>query len=296
MKNLIPRWPWLALLVATLAVGGHALAARQAAPPPMPRADAPPVVVPPAPPKPAPDPVAPKGPAKPNVVAGLSLDEPQKKTRPGLAYVTATVAAKDGAKVKIVWDVEAQWADEDAEWEWEVRDGGRKVQITIPDSSGIVRISAVAVVDGEPTSDSIAKTVVVVEYTPRAKPAPQPAPQPAPAPPQPKADAPAPKAEAPAASGKPTDIYFVIDTDGGDPNINALVTSQALRNALRKVGLAPHVFDKDSANVGRAGMQKYVEDAGGVPVMVLVTADRKVKRSSRVPATLGEVVAFVSRP
>ena len=105
-----------ALVLGVLAAGGI-VAARQDAPPRMARADAPPAPAPKSPPAPAPDPVAPKGAPRPNVVTGLELDAPQKKTRPGIAYVAAKVAAKDGAKVKIVWDGEAQWADADAEWE-----------------------------------------------------------------------------------------------------------------------------------------------------------------------------------
>lgn len=201
-----------------------------------------------------------------NKVTGLELPEPLEKTRPGYAKISA----KCDAKCDIRWDVEAQFDDADVEFRWELRDEGKSVQVVIPDSSGIIRVTAIAILDGKFTSQRMAKTYVTVKYTPRSV-----------------AKEKAITKAVPVA-GKVKDAYFIIDP-AGDANINALVTSSGLRNALRKLGVEGHTFPKDSENAVR--FAPYVKDAGGVPAMILVTGEKKVKKAVRVPATSEAILA-----
>lgn len=224
---------------------------------------------------------------RPHAVAGLELDPPRKVTRVGVAKVAARVTgARDGARVRILWDVAAQFEHPDVEFDWERRDGGRSIQLVIPDSRGVVVVTAWAIVDGEPTSDAPARTAIEVDYTPRGAPKAEP----------PKAESPkteAPKGEAPAAPsgaqarkaprGKVTDAYFVYTADD-EADALALVSSQGLRNRLRAAGVTPHLFAADSAAAKAAGLGRYVQDAGGTPAVVLVTAGREVRAARKVTA------------
>jgi hypothetical protein len=212
---------------------------------------------------------------KPHAVAGLELDAPQQRSRPGVVRVGAKVDAPEGAKVRIVWNVAARWDDPEAEFSHEVRDQGRSVQLVIPDCSGLVQVTAVAIVDGEPTDSRMAVTYVEMKYTPRGKAAP--------------AKAGGPKAEqkaAPSAEEGPkvTAVYFVLDPIDDDVNLVAMIMSPGTRNKLKAAGLEPLLFPAGSPSIAKANLTKFVEDAGGTPVAIYATAEGKVRKVARLAA------------
>ncbi len=217
-----------------------------------------------------------KGAAKSYSVPGLELDPPAARTRPGLARVNAKVSAKADSKVKIVWDVEASFEDDDVELDWEVRENGKSIQVVIPDSSGIVRVTAIAVIDGEPTA--FAKTAISIDYTPRQK-------KPLPPVVRPQAQAP------PAAAGKVVSAVFVVDPEKTDANLEAVITSQGLANDLRRIGVKRLVLAADSPAIARMKLDGFLKDVGGVPALLLVTDQGKVRKAVRLAArtTRGQI-------
>ncbi len=233
-------------------------------------------------------PVLAEGPEKPNVVPGLSLPEPRKVTRPGYAKVLVTLGPIDnkGAaqtkpqEVELAFDVEASFADEDVEFSWEpvVNKDGLTigVQVAIPDSAGLIRIAAWGTVNGKLLSKRLCKTTIEVDYKPRGTPA-----------------AEKPEAKPALAKGKVVDAYFVVDGTKGDANVNALVASQGLKNALWKMGIKRHVFDAGTDEgrgaIARNALEKYVKDAG-LPALILVTEARKVRKAIKVPGTQAGIV------
>lgn len=214
-------------------------------------------------------------PAKPHSVVGLELTPPVVRTRPGVVVVRASVTVK-GDKTKVVWDVEAQFEDDvGEEFEWEVRDGGRAVQVVIPDSKGLVRVTALAIVDGEPTSERPAKTYIDIDYKPREKKLGKAE--------QPKQDD-GPKLEkAKGVARAPIrDVYLVVDQDRGDVNVNAKITSPALKNKMKADGLVEaKLLWADSPDVARAGLTRAVAGAGGPTCVVVVTTENKVRKAFR---------------
>jgi len=251
-------------------------------------------------------------------VPGLELDAPQKRTRPGLAFVNAKVVAKPEAKkVVILWRVEGIWEDAQEQTVIEKRDQGKRLQIVIPDVSGVVRISAWAVVDGEPTyGERPAETLIEMNYQPRKNEAEGTGKKTSSGgtpggqsderrglglSAQARSDPPASAGSttSPIApltgAGKVTDVYFVIDKSNPEhATVNDLAGSVSLRNRLRATGIKPHAFDRSSAEgqvvIDRNGLAPYVQDAGGVPCMILVTGDRKVRKAIKCPSTVEGVM------
>lgn len=215
------------------------------------------------------------GPRKPNVVEGLELTEPQTRTRPGLVKIAAKVAAPKDAKVKIVWDVEAQFEDADVTLEWEPRDSGRAIQVVVSDSRGVIRVCALAVIDGEPTQ--MAKTFIDVDYRPRQQPRKE---DPESPPPQP-AKQPTKHEAKEQVKGKVVKAYFLLDTIDGDENVNAMLTSQRTKNKLREAGVEGVLVGTDSANYV-TNYKKYADDVGGPPCVLWVTEARKVRKASKI--------------
>lgn len=205
--------------------------------------------------------------AKTYVVQGLEIDAPQKRTRPGVVRITAKVEAKAEDKVKILWDVTAQFEDEDVEFEWD-KLSDQKIQVIIPDSKGIISISAWALLNGEPTSEKPAKTTIDVVYIPRDK--------------TPKSV----KAEGKVAekipvkeTKKPT-VYLVADLDTGDPNIAALINSSGLRNRLKSKGFGNEDIvpvDTSTGADGKLGLISFIDSSGGAPCALVVKGDKVVK-------------------
>ncbi len=228
----------------------------------------------------------------------ITLTAPQKRTRPGLAFVSVTVpGVKDeewNQRVEVVWDVEAQWQVPDVEFSVEagsieVRDSGRRVQLAIPDSSGVVVVKCVATVDGKFVSKNLAKTYIEVQYEPR-KPTGRV---------EAGSAAAAPLAAAPPA--KAVTALFIIDPKHTDPNIEAVlvgegeVPGRALKNRLGKIGVAGKVLNHTGASAQR--YRDIIGKAGGVPCMVLVGSDGEAIRAIKVPAavTLDAIVAEVQK-
>lgn len=215
-----------------------------------------------------------------HVVAGLELDPPQERVREGAVKITAKVDAKDGAKVKLVWDVEAQF-DEDVSdsFSYEVRDQGRSVQIFLPACSGAVRVSAVAIVDGEPTDTKPAKTYVVVKYAAKGKPVAEPPRGEQ----QPKADVPKKAARIEATNGrarvkaKAAKVIVVVDNDKLDePDAVALAGSTSLKNRLAEVGVKFEGYVVGSAEYREKKAERFVADARGTPAVIYVTDNETV--------------------
>lgn len=206
-----------------------------------------------------------------HVVTGLELTEPQERTKPGIAKVTAKISAKDAKSVEIAWDVSAQFEDADIEFDYEIRDDGRTVQLVIPDSSGVIQVAAVAVVDGKLTDKRHAKTYVVVKYTPRGKTVP-------------KVDSPPPEAKQKAqpkvkTKGKVASIYIVANSVDDDANVTALLGSQGFKNKIKAADIKAHYFSADSADVKALGLDRFVKDAGGTPCILYVTARDEVRKA-----------------
>ncbi len=236
-----------------------------------------------------------QGSQKPHVVNGLTLTEPTTKNKPGVARIVAKVDAKDKGKVKVVWDVEATFEDQDVEFDWEVRDNGLAVQVVIPDSRGVIRISAVAIVDGEPTDTRMAKTVIVVDYRPR-----QPPKQDREAPPR-EDEKPAEKPVLPklnqekkggpvekAVRGKIDRVIFVLDVIDGDENVSALVRAVKTKNELMKLDvkpeLAPFTSETQVAVLQKLNLTEPIRKAGGPPCAVWIVRDR-VRKVTRLEST-----------
>ncbi len=276
----------------------------RAAPPPAPAEDKPlrvaDVPIPGAPVKESPPaPAVKRDPTKPWLTPGLELSAPQKRTRPGLAFITAKVDAPPDAKVEMLWKVESSWEDEGlvSEVVIEKRDGARRIQIVIPDGNGTVRAFAWAIISGKATSEDAAETSIEMTYAPRSgglagketrgtgtPPEVKPSSPSAPAPSAPRVDV-----------NKVVDVYFVIDVDKGDATVNALVGTVGMRNRLRALGITPHTIDAPSAEgraaIERLKIQTMINDAGGVPALIAVNANRKVVRSPvTIPATIEGVV------
>lgn len=219
-------------------------------------------------------------PATATTKASLTLSPPRKRTRPGLAFVVATVTMpKADSRVRIVWDVESVFDDDSVTADWEARDSGRRLQIVIPDCSGIVRVSALAIVDGEPTDDKLSKTLIEVSYAPR-KPPTKPTPTPT------QVD------DKPAVTGKVTDVWFLVDPESGDPNVNALVASVGLRNKLRAIGVTPHVFEAGSGATVRRGWER--RPAGTMLLTVASGRALRVQRAMPIPATVARILASIA--
>lgn len=248
-----------------------------------------------------------EGAQKAHVVKGLTLTEPMTRSRPGVAKIVATVAVadKDKDKVKMVWDVEAQFEDPDVEFDWEVRDGGMAVQVVIPDSRGVIRVSAVAVVNGEPTDARMAKTLITVDYRPRQQPQ-QPPPDKdkdkepppdedkdksvLPKQQQTKKERAAPKQPAKeVVKGKIDRVIFVIDPIDGDENVSALVQAQRTKNELKKIDVKPELAtfttETQAAVLSKLNLTEPVRKAGGAPVAVWIVSDRIRKVTRLTPQT-----------
>jgi hypothetical protein len=204
------------------------------------------------------------GPSRPWIVPGLELSEPQVRTKPGFCKVTAKV--KDKA-TKIKWKVRAQFEDSDVEFEWEPRDEGKAVQFTIPDSRGVVEVTAVAVIDGEPTD--FAETTVTVEYKPRQTKAVKPKeedkdrPQVLPKEAEPKDGKSGEKAKY---------VYYVHEKGEPDPDAKALMNGQGLTNKLRAAGVQVVKLEVGTAAYQQSNVDRYVKDAGGAPCVLFVNA------------------------
>lgn len=212
---------------------------------------------------------------KPHMVPGLELTAPVERTRPGVVKITAKVDAKEGQKVVIVWKVEGQFDDPGVELEYEPRDNNMTMQIVVPDSSGIIRVIAVATVDGKFTANRMAETYITIKYTPRNTPA---------------AEAKTLEKAPVDANGKVTDAYFLVDP-GKDVNVDAMVATVGLLNRLRGAGVTRHVLDVGSEKARR--FAPYVKDAGGAPALILLTTEKKVRARVRCPATAEGVMVVV---
>jgi hypothetical protein len=233
-------------------------------------------------------------PTKPHIVSGLTLTAPQKRVRPGLVYVTAQLAAPVEARKLLIWEVEAEFADEDVgdSFSWEKRDGGTRLQVSVPDSSGIIVIRCVAIIDGKPTdSEHFAKTVIEVDYAPRKR--------------DNKSAGPVPGKDGKEPPGSETDtgaqkspvvaIYFVTDPDSNaHVNINTLIGSQGLSNQLRRRGIKRSVFSVNSER-GRE-LANYVRDAGGAPCMILVTESKQVRKVIKLADTTKQSAILAALP
>lgn len=214
--------------------------------------------------------IAAEAPSRPWVVPGLELPEPVKRERPGLVKMTAKVEAKTEQKVKVVFDVESVFEDADVTAEWEVREDGRTVQIVVPDSRGIINVTAVAVIDGEPTR--FCKSSIEVDYKPRV--------------PVRKGEKNAPeKQEAPKqAKAKVTDVYVVMDVHADQEDVVARFSGVNFKNRLARIGVVGTFVPADKIEAKK--LRKYVEDAGGTPCLLyLVRGDKeeelKVRRGRK---------------
>ncbi len=215
------------------------------------------------------------GPRKPNVVEGLELTEPVVRTRPGLVKIVAKVTTPKDAKVKVVFDVEAAFDEPNIEVEYEVRDNGLVVQIVVPDVSGVINVTAVAIVNGEPTSNRMARTSITIDYRPRTLPKKE---EPPPELPQPAKNVKQPAKEQ--VKGKVVRMYFCVDPIDGDENVNAMITSQRTKNKLRDAGIEGVLVGSDGPNF--ASYAEYVRNAGGVPCVLYVTAEKKVRKGLKI--------------
>lgn len=214
------------------------------------------------------------GPPKPWSVPGLTLSEPQVRTKPGFCKVTAKAT---GTKVKIKWRVRAQFEDSDVEFDYEVRDGGTSVQVVIPDSRGVIEVAALAVIDGEPTD--FCETTVTVDYKPR---------QPKEPPPVATARPPAKDGQKPEAAQGRAAVRYVFFVQAGpeepDPDVKALVNSVRLKNELKKLGVTPELVVADSDSYRKRGLADAVKRAGGAPCVVYVTEDWLVRKYAKLTA------------
>lgn len=233
-------------------------------------------------------------PAKLHSVTGLEIDAPQKRTRPGLVKISAKVAtAKDGQKVKILWDVSAQFEDADVDFDWEAR-SATQIQVIIPDTKGVILVTAWALIDGEPTSDKPAKTLIEVDYTPKRGGQPLPNPDRAPeAKKQPVAKA---ETKSKAKAGPPV-VYLVADLDKGDDNVVAFIGSSGLKNRLLAAGVAGKdvvPVDTSAGGVARHGIQGFVDEAGGAPCAIVVRGET-AKGMKLTSSTTAEEVAKLAQ-
>lgn len=228
----------------------------------------------------------------PNVVAGLEIDAPSSRTKPGVVRITAKVDAKETQKVKVLWDVAAQFedAEETEAFEWEKR-SERQIQVVVPASKGVIAVTAWAVVDGEPTSATPARTWVQVSFTQKKE---QGAPPP---PPDPREGQPQPQRQPKVKDRQPERqpeaeqvkaVYLVADLIDGDANLVALISSAGLKNRLRAAGYDRVVVGTEGDLVKKLNLQQFIADAGGAPCALVVSGD-KVKRSSKLtPQTTAE--------
>lgn len=237
-----------------------------------------------------------------HVVPGLEIDPPQRRTRPGLVKLGAKVEAKETQKVRILWDVAARFDDASVDLEWERR-GDRAVQVVVPDSSGVIVVTAWALVDGEPTSDRPARTLIEVAYSRQPEPAkagkweaPRPVPELGPKPSESgkgeKQEQPKPaQAQAQPARPKITTVYAVADLIDGEPNVLAAVTGNTLKNLLRKQGIDYVLVGTETGGIERLKLKQYIDDAGGHPCVIYAVGD-KVRRAVKLtPSATAEEIA-----
>lgn len=226
----------------------------------------------------------------PNVSQGLEIDAPSSRSRPGVVKITAKVEAREGQKVRVLWDVAAQFDDPDdtANFEWEKR-SERQIQVVVPASRGVIAVTAWAVVDGEPTDSKPARTWVQVAATQKKEGG-----QPPPPPPEPKDSEPRPQRQPrqkePEARAEGKSVYLVADLIDGDANLVALISSTGLKNRLKAAGYERVVVGTEGDLVKKLNLAQFIADAGGAPCALVVAGD-KVKRSARLtPQTTAEDV------
>lgn len=212
----------------------------------------------------------------PDKVPGLALPGPQK-VRAGAGYLK--VKAECAGAVQ--FDVESQWEDEGAEFKTEALADGLSVLVSVPCSAGVIRVTAVGLVEGKLTP--FAKTTIEVEVPadrrrPKPAPKPEPAPEPGPEPP------PAPKP----AGG--VHVVMVLDR-AGDPKAASLADAKSLRDAIRAAGARPHVYGLTDAVVSQQGYAAVVKKAGGAPALFFLDEKGLVFGPQKLPATEAEILA-----
>jgi hypothetical protein len=209
----------------------------------------------------------------PWIVPGLELPAPQKTKDPGYLKVKVRCTGT------IAWDVEAQFDSDKAVFQWEPLDE-KTILVSIPAASGVIRVTAIAVVDGKLTG--YAKTLIETEG-PASATVTQPPALPTPPGPPP-----------PGPGGSVGAAYFILDVDRGDPGTAALVTGSPLRDGLRALGVKPWVFSASGKAIDARGLRQALTTAGGVPALVLTDqAGTRVLFAGRVPPTAQAILDLV---
>jgi hypothetical protein len=210
-------------------------------------------------------------PARPNVVPGLTLDEPQKLTVGQKSYLKIKAKA-DGP---VTFDVEAQFEDEGVNFEWERLDD-LTVLVAVPASKGVIRVAAVAVVALKPTK--FAKTYIEIDGPALPSPSPTKPAQPL-APPKPVG---------------PLHAFFILDYSAPSP-ANALANSKEMRTALNGQSVRAHILSSTSKVIEEQDLTQYVRDAGGAPALIITDQNGVVKWTGRIPADQGGVLSAVQK-
>lgn len=145
---------------------------------------------------------------------------------------------------------------------------GNSIVVSVPPQGGLVTVFAVGLVDGKLTE--FARTNITISG---AKP---PAPTPTPTP----------------VTG-PMHVTFIVDLNNSSPELGQIINSQKIRQAVTTKGSFYRLYDIKSPVLKEKGLDKAVQELGGVPVIIIQSNTGKIEQKFKMPKTEAEVLQLL---
>jgi hypothetical protein len=146
--------------------------------------------------------------------------------------------------------------------------------VSIPPSGGLITVFAVGLVDGKITD--FVRTSITVTAVPAAP-------------------GPAGPVFGPAAAAAAMHVTFVVDLNNATPALAQILNSQKIKEAITTRNAFYRLYDTQSPVLKEKGLDKFVAQGGGAPMVIVQKNDGNVIDRRKIPATEADVLQYLNQ-